>query len=510
MNKISLLYPDGVTAVKGGEAVLCGSIGPRTLYHLSLDRSADLFLEEPGDRDVFLKTIAKPLITVRAINYRQAILRDFLANPEFYSGLATVYAQFEGLRQSHIRERQAMMRRVHNTTAGTSADTLKALLMANAVTLGRCLSFIRSISDIFRRTLGHNAELQSEGLKLLKQEADTVSTSEAFEDLIKLCKTFENMGIDDPIDVRVRMNEMGQMEDCSLIDHKFIHIADRDAPRKRLWFLHREDAKAEANCVRLYESQDTTFDKLCAVPMQTLAESIDEISDKLFECFCSAALDMNFYSAAVQYVRFMKKERINYVFPIIGEQGTPFRAMDLSDLHLLLTAATEAEPAPVIPNDVGSETDSRGMIVFGANGSGKTVFLRSVGCAQILAQAGLPVPARNANIPVQTRIVTQFSEAEKEFEKGNDAGRFEQEVRELASVVDSLDDGALVLLNGTFQTTAYEEGAEGLYHILSYFTDRGIRFLLVSHLHQLESRVADDSTGIYRTHDGYKVLPDAK
>ena len=100
------------------------------------------------------------------------------------------------------------------------------------------------------------------------------------------------------------------------------------------------------------------------------------------------------------------------------------------------------------------------------------------------------------------------SEAEKEFERGNDAGRFEQEVRELASVIDDLDSGALILLNETFQTTAYDEGADGLYHILNYFTDRKIRFLLVSHLHQLEGRFSGGDVGVYRTQPGFKVCAD--
>ena len=117
------------------------------------------------------------------------------------------------------------------------------------------------------------------------------------------------------------------------------------------------------------------------------------------------------------------------------------------------------------------------------------MYLRSLGSAQILAQAGLPLPCDYAKISLFSQLATQFSEAEKEFCTGNDAGRFEQEVRELAEMVNTLKEGAFVLLNETFQSTAYAEGAEGLYHLLVHFSALNIRWILVSHLNKLEEKM---------------------
>ena len=66
----------------------------------------------------------------------------------------------------------------------------------------------------------------------------------------------------------------------------------------------------------------------------------------------------------------------------------------------------------------------------------------------------------------------------------------------------------MVFLNETFQTTAYDEGAAGLYHILRYFSAHNIRYLLVSHLHQLKNHMESDAVGMFRTYPGYKVAPD--
>ena len=118
---------------------------------------------------------------------------------------------------------------------------------------------------------------------------------------------------------------------------------------------------------------------------------------------------------------------------------------------------------------------------------------------------GLPLPAKQAETGICTCILTQFSEAEKEFEAGNDAGRFEQEVREMAAMIENVSKGALVLLNETFQTTAYREGTEGLLPILQWFSVMGVRYVLVSHLLELEPRLLDENVTVLRTQEGFRI-----
>ena len=167
-------------------------------------------------------------------------------------------------------------------------------------------------------------------------------------------------------------------------------------------------------------------------------------------------------------------------------------------------------PEEVIPNDFLMKSGSEGVLLLGNNGSGKTVYLRSVGSAQLLAQAGLPLPCEYAELTTFSHLATQFSEGEKEFCVGNEAGRFEQEVRALATMVDTLQENSLVLLNETFQSTAYAEGAEGLYHLLKHFSALGIRWILVTHLRQLEDRFEESDVTLLHTAETYRILPKGK
>ena len=500
--KLSFLYPDGITtksALNVSEPNL-GRIGPRTLYHLSLDKTFAAICDDEVPRSVFLKVLAMPSTDPAVIIYRQQLLQALAAKPSFFPELQDLYGRFKGLRDSHDRERQAMMRQIHNSTAGASAQTLKNLLQANALTLKRCLAFVRSISDLLAQYRVGGDDCRSAALKRLARETGEISRSASYDRLTALCKRFEDMGIDAIYDFRAILGESGQIELCRMIEHKYMHISDPDFQPRRRWFSRRTEEEDTGDCVRIHMIEDTTYDKLMSVPLQLLAEQLDTLSDQLFDRFCHIANELAFYDAALRYLRSMDARDVRLTYPSVSH-GQDYDISDLRDLALIVD---ENQTEPVIPNSIGGG-DIRGMIVFGENNSGKTVFLRSLGCAQLFAQAGLPIPAAGAKMPVCTQIMTQFSEAEKEFERGNDAGRFEQEVRELASVVDALDDGALILLNETFQTTAYDEGAEGLYHILNYFSARKIRFLLVSHLHQLEGRFNTSEVGVYRTQPGFKV-----
>ena len=116
-----------------------------------------------------------------------------------------------------------------------------------------------------------------------------------------------------------------------------------------------------------------------------------------------------------------------------------------------------------------------------------------------LAQAGLPVPAESAHLRIYSTVITQFAEGEKEFEAGNNAGRFEQEVREIASLLEIAPPHSLVILNETFQTTAYDEGAEGIYHILRYLSKCGISYIIATHMHQLRDKLGSDVVSYHVT-----------
>lgn len=113
--------------------------------------------------------------------------------------------------------------------------------------------------------------------------------------------------------------------------------------------------------------------------------------------------------------------------------------------------------------------------------------------------------ATEATVAVCGGVFSQFSEGEKEFCEGNRAGRFEQEVRELSEFIEDPAPRSLVLLNETFQSTSYEEGAAGLWPILRYLSANGARWLLVSHLRMLEPLAERDGVTVLHMQNGHRL-----
>ncbi|MGI6203153.1 MAG: MutS-related protein [Eubacteriales bacterium] len=209
--------------------------------------------------------------------------------------------------------------------------------------------------------------------------------------------------------------------------------------------------------------------------------------------------------AAAAYVNAMRAKRLPLCYPTLT-CGGPAHYEELYDLYL---CASYYDAGAVVPNDV--DLSHGGILVTGANNTGKTVFLRSVGTAQLLAQAGLPVIARNAAVRMRSGVFSLYAAAEKEFTEGNDAGRFEQEVRLVAEMLDVIKPGALVLLNELFQTTAYAEGAEGLCGILRYLRSEpvGVDYIAVTHLTDLVYMLAGETVHM-RTLEGEMLYKLAK
>lgn len=68
--------------------------------------------------------------------------------------------------------------------------------------------------------------------------------------------------------------------------------------------------------------------------------------------------------------------------------------------------------AHLVTNDHYSDHTARIFILTGPNQGGKTTFLRSVGIAQVLFQAGCFVPAKSAASSPVDYIFTHFQEKE--------------------------------------------------------------------------------------------------
>lgn len=102
-----------------------------------------------------------------------------------------------------------------------------------------------------------------------------------------------------------------------------------------------------------------------------------------------------------------------------------------------------------IPNTV-SLKEQRALIVTGANQGGKSTFLRSLGIAQVLCQAGMYVPAKKYPLYAYEDIFTHFTRRE---DATMNMGKFEEELKRMEQILRGAKKNTLILLNESFATT---------------------------------------------------------
>ena len=137
--------------------------------------------------------------------------------------------------------------------------------------------------------------------------------------------------------------------------------------------------------------------------------------------------------------------------------------------------------APIVANDLVADGASL-IVVTGANQGGKSTFLRSVGIAQLLMQAGMAVPAERFRASVAPTIVTHFA-------RGEDAtmtrGRLDDELRRMSQLAERLRAGSLLLSNESFSSTNEREGAALAGAVFRACRESGVRVVAVTHLYEL-------------------------
>lgn len=134
---------------------------------------------------------------------------------------------------------------------------------------------------------------------------------------------------------------------------------------------------------------------------------------------------------------------------------------------------------------VGSTVDARGcslVMITGANRGGKTTFLRSIGLAQMMAQAGMFVVAGRYRTGVRTGVFTHFTPDE---DPTMVHGRLDAELARMSRLADAMAPGALLLCNESFSSTNEREGSEIARTVVDAARESGITVCFVTHMFAL-------------------------
>lgn len=135
----------------------------------------------------------------------------------------------------------------------------------------------------------------------------------------------------------------------------------------------------------------------------------------------------------------------------------------------------------VVPNDVEMTAAESFFLLGGANGGGKTTYLRALGLSVLFALTGCPIAASSARVYPFRRFFTHFP-ANETF---SDTGRFLEEEKRVRVIREAADADTVALFNETFSGT-YEKKAEEYSRSLALeMAERGVFGVYVTHIHAL-------------------------
>ena len=447
-------------------------------YNLSIDRLVHAVCTDEARAETFLKVLMRPLHQEENIYYRQEIVDNFTKQPQLLFELKRLFRRYDTI-QTDWNE---MRSNVHPYGASVS---YKALMEYTFDLLKISSKFAKMIAGYFKSAyeILDKFELTAPGLIAIKDYCVEMINNDSLNEVVEIATLFTLYAPPQyEFTVLAGMDDTLGVTTCELIR---IEELEKLAKDRKIWNVVK-NLKNRTERAPEYNLGDALIDDANFLLNEALFRMytvMTEVAEHVYEMFYGLSDELSFYEGALDYMNYLRRHHVTYCIPRIRpHEAEVFNADGLYDCLLLVEGKTRDT---IVTNSVRLSSAEMGILIRGNNSTGKTVYLRSIGTAQIFSQAGLPVCARRASISMRNAVFTQFSSAEKEFVAGDTAGRFEGEVQDVAHIIDNIKPHSLVLFNETFQTTAYAEGAKGIFDILNIFPRIGVKFIFVTRMTKL-------------------------
>lgn len=151
--------------------------------------------------------------------------------------------------------------------------------------------------------------------------------------------------------------------------------------------------------------------------------------------------------------------------------------------HPLLADLLRRQHKPIVPISFTLEQDRRTLLVSGPNTGGKTVSLKTAGLLALMTQAGVPVPASDAEFPLFDRVLTDLGDNQSIQES---LSTFSAHIMTIREILESVTPDSLIVIDELGRSTDPEEGGALGVAILDDLSRSGAFTLVSTHLMALK------------------------
>lgn len=434
--------------------------------------------------------IMVPLHTKEEVEYRQAVIKDFLNMPELAGAL---YGTTTGVVKAWDALGRKNKGHQEQDAAGEMMTKIKVIsLLLNSICKVRNLleekednytsAGLKNLLARIRENISEDKE------KRIRKVIDDLSFFVVGEDREEKMK--EGMICVPQIVLGCRIGESlrldsYQLEELKSIDKKF------HKPGGILSKMDDYKNKMVPDSIQLaknptLQDQGAYMERMMASYLcESLAGFVEEIGSFFDQLRMQTAFMLGVYTLQDH----MSRYELHMNFPTVGQKQC-FRFEELRELVMCI----EQHNAPI--GNTCEILNKNMLVVTGANQGGKSTFLRSLGIAQILMQAGMPVLADSYEAQLYPGMFTHFTRRE---DSEMNSGRLDEELKRMSQIVDFVRHNeeeepgtSLVLLNESFATTTEKEGSVIAYDILQAMTEMGVNVATVTHLLTFAKRLYEE------------------
>lgn len=234
-------------------------------------------------------------------------------------------------------------------------------------------------------------------------------------------------------------------------------------PNSKTMRIRINDAISHA-IEELYPKENAQFD--------VLSEKYSSLS---FDAPVSYLAELDFFFAILALCREADAMQIPVCYPKIA-QKRQYLAKQAYDISLFVKKVEH-----IVPNDTFFTEDTPFFFITGANGGGKTTYLRTCGINLILFLAGCPIFAEEAEVYPFHSVRSHFPADERFAEYG----RLEEEKQRVDALLAVCDADTFLVFNETYSGTDDTLGCEMTLETASHIKENGAFGLFVTHFHEV-------------------------
>ena len=208
-----------------------------------------------------------------------------------------------------------------------------------------------------------------------------------------------------------------------------------------------------------------------------VANSVAQSADHVKSFFTMLRLELAFYLGCLNLHERLAGEGEPICFP----EPLPADQLTLTGDGIYDVCLRLHLDRPVVGNDVSADAKLLIMIT-GANQGGKSTFLRSLGLAHLMMQAGMFVGGRSFRAGVCNGFFTHYK---REEDTAMESGKLDEELSRMSQIASQITRHSMLLCNESFASTNEREGSEIARQIVRAMLDKQIKVLFVTHMYDL-------------------------